>query len=84
VSTSEQDVDLQRNALVLVRCDQVYEDFGISVIAKSRPSFESAMAYGDVLVIWKFGRAFRSVRNALNIPLFTFFDVASETSSSTI
>lgn len=72
VSTSEQNLDLQRKALILAGCEQnnIFEDLGVSAIAKSRPGFDSAIAsmqYGDVLVIWKFDRAFRSVRNALDV-----------------
>lgn len=70
VSTGEQNLDLQRNALAAAGCERVYEDLGVSAIAKTRAGFDEAIASmrrGDVLVIWKFDRAFRSVRNALDI-----------------
>lgn len=70
VSTSEQSLDLQINALKAAGCEKIYRDLGVSAITKTREGFEEAitsMQRGDVLVIWKFDRAFRSVRNALDI-----------------
>lgn len=70
VSTEEQHLDLQRDALEAAGCDAVYEDNGLSAVAAGRPGFEAALAAlkrGDVLVIWKMDRAFRSLRHALDV-----------------
>ena len=70
VSTEEQHLDLQIDALEHAGCDIVYKDQGISAVAKRRPGFEQAMAElneGGVLVVWKLDRAFRSLRNALDM-----------------
>lgn len=70
VSTEDQHLDLQINALKLAGCSAIFEDQGISATAKRRPGFEQALASlqaGDVFVVWKMDRAFRSLKNALNI-----------------
>lgn len=75
VSTEEQNLDLQRDALKEAGCDQIYEDQGVSALAKHRPGFEqavSALQPGDSFVIWKMDRAFRSMRHALD--LLEFFE----------
>lgn len=70
VSTEDQHLDLQIDALKLAGCSTIFEDRGISATAKRRPGFEKAMSTlqaGDVFVVWKMDRAFRSLKNALNI-----------------
>ncbi|MXS77900.1 recombinase family protein [Nitrosomonas sp. JL21] len=70
VSTEDQHLDLQINALKLAGCSAIFEDRGVSATAKRRPGFEKALSHlqaGDVLVVWKMDRAFRSLKNALNI-----------------
>jgi DNA invertase Pin-like site-specific DNA recombinase len=70
VSTEDQHLDLQLNALKLAGCSAIYEDHGVSATAKRRPGFEQALSSlqaGDVFVVWKMDRAFRSLKNALNI-----------------
>lgn len=70
VSTEDQHLDLQLNALKLAGCSAIFEDRGVSATAKRRPGFEKALSHlqaGDVLVVWKMDRAFRSLKNALNI-----------------
>ena len=70
VSTEEQNLDLQLHALKVAGCDYIYQDYGISAVAKRRPGFEKAIAKlsdGDTFVIWKMDRAFRSLRNALDL-----------------
>ena len=44
VSTEEQHFDLQMAALSAANCDPIFQDDGISAIAKSRPGFESRKA----------------------------------------
>lgn len=70
VSTDEQNLDLQRDALKAAGCDEVFEDLGVSAIAPTRPGFDAALNSlqdGDTFVIWKMDRAFRSLRQALEI-----------------
>ncbi|WP_198024114.1 recombinase family protein [Sphingorhabdus lutea] len=70
VSTCEQTLDLQTDALKAANCDRIFTDKGISAIAKSRPGFKKALSslrHGDSLVLWKMDRAFRSLRHALDI-----------------
>jgi DNA invertase Pin-like site-specific DNA recombinase len=70
VSTEDQHLDLQINALKLAGCSAIFKDQGISATAKRRPGFEQALSSlqaGDVFVVWKMDRAFRSLKNALNI-----------------
>jgi len=70
VSTEEQNLDLQIDALKAVGCDQIFKDHGISAIAKKRLGFDQAMQTlkdGDTFVIWKLDRAFRSLHHALDM-----------------
>lgn len=70
VSTDEQNLDLQRDALAAAGCDKIYEDDGVSAIAPVRPGFEAAIAClkrGDTFVIWKMDRAFRSTKHSLDV-----------------
>lgn len=70
VSTDEQNLDLQLHALKAAGCDRMFEDRGVSAVAHRRPGFEEALAClakGDTFVIWKMDRAFRSLRNALDL-----------------
>jgi len=70
VSTEDQHLDLQIDALKLAGCSSIFEDHGLSATAKRRPGFEQALASlqaGDIFVVWKMDRAFRSLKNALDI-----------------
>lgn len=69
VSTDEQHLDLQRDALKAAGCARIFEDDGVSAVARVRPGFKLAMDMlcpGDTFVVWKMDRAFRSLRNALD------------------
>ncbi len=70
VSTEEQHLDLQIDALEAACCDHIYKDQGISAVSKTRKGFNdalSALNNGDTFVIWKMDRAFRSLRHALDV-----------------
>lgn len=70
VSTEEQNLSLQIDALTAAGCERIYSDEGVSAVARDRPEFAAALAAaqpGDTLVIWKMDRAFRSLLNALQV-----------------
>lgn len=70
VSTEEQNLSLQIDALTAGDCERIYKDEGISAVAQDRPAFAAALATlqpGDTLVIWKMDRAFRSLFEALRV-----------------
>lgn len=67
VSTDDQDLSLQRKALADYGVHQIYEET-ISGVAKKRPALENAfraMRQGDTVVVWKFDRLGRSMRQVL-------------------
>lgn len=75
VSTHEQNLDLQIDALEQAGCTRIYKDDGVSAVAKVRPAFEqaiNALRAGDTLMIWKLDRAFRSVKQA--VLMLDFFE----------
>ena len=64
VSTSDQDLSLQIDALQLSGCDIIYEDHGVSGISKERDGLNKALSNlstGDTLVVWKLDRLGRSL-----------------------
>lgn len=67
VSTSDQCINLQLDALEEAQCDHVFRDDGYSANTRKRPGFMAAMDAldsGDRFVVWKMDRAFRSVLHA--------------------
>lgn len=69
VSTDEQSLDLQRDALMRAGCVDVFEDRGVSGIVTSRPGLEKALARlgtGDVLTVWKLDRLGRSLPHLID------------------
>lgn len=68
ISTEEQSLDLQRDALERAGCELVFEDCGISGTATKRPGLDAALARlgpGDVLVVWRLDRLGRSQRHLI-------------------
>jgi Enterobacteriaceae phage serine recombinase len=64
VSTAEQKLDLQRDALTKAGCEQFYEDV-ISSTTWERPGLAQALDHlrkEDTLVVWKLDRLGRSVK----------------------
>ncbi len=64
VSTDEQHLDLQIDALTAAGCKAIYTDEGISGITKERDGLSqalSAIKKGDILVVWKLDRLGRSL-----------------------
>lgn len=75
ISTTDQNLDLQLDALKAAGCERVYQDEGISGAKAKRPGLESALKRlrrDDVLVVWKLDRLGRSMRHL--IELTTMFD----------
>lgn len=70
VSTEDQNLALQIDALKAAGCRHIYRDEGVSGIAVSRPALKKAMAAvrpGDVLVTWKLDRLGRSLVHLIEI-----------------
>lgn len=69
VSTVEQELDLQHDALRNAGCERIFDDRASGARA-DRPGLSGALAYlrqGDVLVIWKFDRLGRSIRHLIDV-----------------
>lgn len=68
VSTIDQDLALQRDALATAACERVFEDHA-SGARTDRPGLAQAIAYarrGDVLVVWKLDRLGRSLPHLID------------------
>ncbi len=64
VSTKDQKLRMQREALKAIDCDMVFEDFGVSGSKSSRPGLDSlmkALRPGDSVIVFKLDRLGRSV-----------------------
>ncbi len=71
VSTRDQNVAAQREALLAAGCETIFDDT-ISGSTKSRAGLDKAMAAlvpGDVLVVWKLDRLGRSMQHVVNTVL---------------
>lgn len=69
VSTQEQTLDSQTDALGQAGCERIYED-KISGIKANKPAFELMMGFlrkGDTIVIWKLDRLGRSTRGLIEL-----------------
>lgn len=67
VSTTDQKLDLQKDALLAAGCERIFEDH-ISGLKKDRQGLNEALSYirdGDTLVIWKLDRLGRSVKDLI-------------------
>lgn len=67
VSTTDQNLDLQRDALTNAGCTQVFTDM-LSGAKADRPGLIEALSYirqGDVLVVWKLDRLGRSLKQLI-------------------
>ncbi len=65
VSTIEQSLDLQHDALRAANCDIIYDDFGLSGAKANRSGLNQALAAlrsGDTLIIFRLDRLGRSLR----------------------
>jgi DNA invertase Pin-like site-specific DNA recombinase len=69
VSTTEQNLDLQRDALKRARCEKIIEDT-VSGGKVQRPGLErvhDALRSGDVLAVWRLGRLGRSLKHLIEL-----------------
>jgi DNA invertase Pin-like site-specific DNA recombinase len=70
VSTEEQNLDLQIQALEAAGCDVVFRDHGASGATRDRPGLAQALSRlreGDVLVVWKLDRLGRSLPHLVEV-----------------
>src|SRR5829696_7942792 len=68
VSTDDQNLDLQRDALTRAGCGKLFEEKESGRAGTKRPAFEAALAFlrpEDQLVVWKVDRLARSLREML-------------------
>lgn len=69
VSTYEQSMDLQRDALERVGCERIFEDT-LSGVKAERPGLTEALAYlraGDTLIVWRLDRLGRSLKQLIEL-----------------
>lgn len=68
VSTDDQNLALQRQALEAAGCDLIFEDKGVSGAAAVRPGLAKALdrlTPGDVFVVWRLDRFGRSLADLI-------------------
>jgi len=69
VSTDDQNLNLQRDALQQAGCSRIYED-RLSGAKVARPGLEKALEMareGDVLVVWRLDRLGRSLKDLIGM-----------------
>lgn len=69
VSTHDQNLALQREALRQARCEKIYED-SQSAVRTERPGLTKALEIlraGDTLIVWKLDRLGRSVKHLVDL-----------------
>jgi len=68
VSTDDQNLNLQRDALEKAGCDKIFTD-QVSGTKAKRPGLEQALSHlraGDTLVVWRLDRLGRSLRHLID------------------
>jgi DNA invertase Pin-like site-specific DNA recombinase len=69
VSTDDQNLDLQKDALTTAGCNRILED-RLSGAKAERPGLKAALDYarqGDVLVVWRLDRLSRSLKDLIEM-----------------
>src|SRR5215204_5748619 len=67
ISTDDQNLDLQRDALQNANCEQIFTD-QVSGTKAKRPGLDEALSHlraGDTLVVWRLDRLGRSLRHLI-------------------
>ena len=67
VSTNDQNLHMQEDALKTMGCEEIYRDIA-SGVKTARPGLEDVLAYlreGDTLVVWKLDRLGRSIQHLI-------------------
>jgi DNA invertase Pin-like site-specific DNA recombinase len=67
VSTNEQTLDLQKDALEKIGCVKIYSDV-VSGVKAERKGLDEALEYvreGDTLVVWRLDRLGRSLKHLI-------------------
>lgn len=70
VSTDDQNLDLQIQALETAGCERIFQDHGVSGAARQRPGLAKALRHareGDVLIVWKLDRLGRSLPHLVEV-----------------
>ena len=71
VSTIDQNLDLQLDALKKAGCEKIYQE-KISGIAKNRPELDkmiSILRTGDEILVWRLDRLGRSLKHIIDLVL---------------
>ena len=69
VSTLDQNLDLQLDALKLSGCEEIFEE-KVSAASKERPQLSklfSILRKGDSVIVWKLDRLGRSLRDLIDL-----------------
>jgi DNA invertase Pin-like site-specific DNA recombinase len=69
VSTHEQNIDLQEDALKKAGCKKIFID-KVSSVAAARPGIDEALSYlreGDTLIVWRLDRLGRSLKHLIEL-----------------
>jgi DNA invertase Pin-like site-specific DNA recombinase len=70
ISTKDQSLDLQRDALRAAGCELLFEDSGISGAKMARPGLDKALSHlrkDDVLVVWRLDRLGRTILGVIEL-----------------
>ena len=70
VSTQDQTLDLQSDALTAAGCEKIFTDEGVSGSKTDRLGLNEALEYvrkGDVLVVWRLDRLGRSLPHLIQV-----------------
>ncbi|MCW8057500.1 recombinase family protein [Agrobacterium tumefaciens] len=70
VSTPDQNLGPQRDALQAIGCDLIFEDFGVSGVNRHRSGLEGALRFlkkGDTLVVYRLDRLGRSIGHLIDV-----------------
>ena len=70
VSTADQNLSLQVDALEKADCDQIFNEDGVSGAQRDRPELESLLSVvqeGDQVVVWRLDRLGRSLPHLIEI-----------------